>query len=102
MAPTPIEPVLSFPPELLLRAQGIRLAIFDVDGTLIDSVDAHAASWVETFRRFGLEVGHAAGPLAQPGLVGTRIPIARNARVLQAFEQQLEIEQSAGMGDRQR
>ena len=30
------EPVLWHPPELLLKAQGIRWAIFDVDGVLTD------------------------------------------------------------------
>ena len=29
-------PALTFPPELLLKAQGIRVAIFDVDGVLTD------------------------------------------------------------------
>ena len=29
-------PALSFPPELLLRAHGIRVAFFDVDGVLTD------------------------------------------------------------------
>ncbi len=29
-------PALVFPPELLLRAQGINWAIFDVDGVLTD------------------------------------------------------------------
>ncbi len=37
-------------------------------------------------RKDELEVSHAAGPLAQPGLVGTRIPIGRNARVVQALK----------------
>jgi HAD superfamily hydrolase (TIGR01509 family) len=37
-----------------------KAVIFDVDGTLIDSVDLHAAAWVETFRHFGLVVGHGA------------------------------------------
>jgi beta-phosphoglucomutase-like phosphatase (HAD superfamily) len=31
----------------------IKAVIFDIDGTLIDSVDLHAASWVEAFRQFG-------------------------------------------------
>lgn len=31
----------------------IDAVIFDVDGTLVDSVDAHAASWAETLRHFG-------------------------------------------------
>jgi HAD superfamily hydrolase (TIGR01509 family) len=37
----------------------IRAFIFDVDGTLVDSVDAHARSWVETLREFGHEVDFA-------------------------------------------
>jgi beta-phosphoglucomutase-like phosphatase (HAD superfamily) len=32
----------------------LRAAIFDIDGTLIDSVDLHAQSWVEAFARFGV------------------------------------------------
>ena len=31
-----LEPVSTHPPELLLKAQGIRWAIFDVDGVLTD------------------------------------------------------------------
>ena len=34
----------------------IGAILFDVDGTLIDSNDLHAAAWVETFRHFGVEV----------------------------------------------
>jgi HAD superfamily hydrolase (TIGR01509 family) len=30
--------------------------IFDVDGTLVDSVDLHAQAWVEAFRDFGHDV----------------------------------------------
>jgi HAD superfamily hydrolase (TIGR01509 family) len=37
----------------------VRAVIFDVDGTLIDSVDLHARAWQETFRRFGREVPFA-------------------------------------------
>ena len=33
-----------------------RAAIFDVDGTLIDSVDVHAQAWVDAFAEFGREV----------------------------------------------
>ncbi len=29
--------------------------IFDVDGTLLDSVDLHARAWQETFARHGIE-----------------------------------------------
>ena len=34
----------------------VRLAVFDCDGTLVDSNDAHAHSWVDTFAEFGYEV----------------------------------------------
>ena len=32
---------------------GIEAVIFDIDGTLLDSVDLHAQAWVEAFERFG-------------------------------------------------
>jgi HAD superfamily hydrolase (TIGR01549 family) len=35
----------------------LRGVLLDVDGTLIDSNDAHAQSWVDTFREFGLTIG---------------------------------------------
>lgn len=34
----------------------LRAVLLDVDGTLIDSNDAHAQSWVDTFNEFGLDV----------------------------------------------
>ncbi|WP_375460159.1 HAD family hydrolase [uncultured Enterovirga sp.] len=34
----------------------LKAVIFDVDGTLIDTNDLHAAAWVEAFRHFGIEV----------------------------------------------
>lgn len=33
----------------------IKAAIFDLDGTLVDSNDLHVAAWDETFRHFGKE-----------------------------------------------
>jgi HAD superfamily hydrolase (TIGR01509 family) len=36
-----------------------KAVVFDVDGTLIDTADLHAASWVEALRHFGREVSHA-------------------------------------------
>jgi phosphoglycolate phosphatase-like HAD superfamily hydrolase len=33
----------------------MRAVIFDVDGTLLDSVDLHAKAWVEAFAHFGVE-----------------------------------------------
>lgn len=34
----------------------IKAVIFDIDGTLVDSVDLHAHAWQETFRHFGKEI----------------------------------------------
>jgi HAD superfamily hydrolase (TIGR01509 family) len=34
----------------------IRAVLFDVDGTLVDSNDLHAAAWQEAFRHFGVEL----------------------------------------------
>src|SRR6185503_7932178 len=36
--------------------QRVRAALFDVDGTLVDSNDLHAAAWAEAFRRFGHDI----------------------------------------------
>src|SRR4051794_16296016 len=34
----------------------IKAAIFDVDGTLIDSVDLHAEAWQRAFAHFGHDI----------------------------------------------
>lgn len=34
----------------------LKGVIFDVDGTLVDSNDAHAGSWVDTLREIGIDV----------------------------------------------
>lgn len=34
----------------------LKAVIFDIDGTLLDSVDLHAAAWQEAFGRFGYEI----------------------------------------------
>ncbi|HWL71338.1 MAG TPA: HAD family hydrolase [Geminicoccus sp.] len=38
----------------------IAAVIFDMDGTLIDSVDLHAASWQRTFAQFDHQIDYAA------------------------------------------
>lgn len=38
----------------------IKAVIFDIDGTLVDSVDLHAQAWQEAFRHFGKEIPFAA------------------------------------------
>ena len=37
----------------------MRAVIFDIDGTLLNSVDLHAKAWVEAFRHFGVETKEA-------------------------------------------
>jgi HAD superfamily hydrolase (TIGR01549 family) len=34
----------------------IEAVVFDVDGTIVDSVDLHAEAWQEAFKKFGKEV----------------------------------------------
>jgi HAD superfamily hydrolase (TIGR01549 family) len=34
----------------------IQAVIFDIDGTLVDSVDLHARAWQEAFKHFGKEI----------------------------------------------
>jgi HAD superfamily hydrolase (TIGR01549 family) len=34
----------------------IKAVIFDIDGTLVDSVDLHARAWQEAFRHFGRDI----------------------------------------------
>ncbi len=37
----------------------MRAVIFDIDGTLLDSVDLHARAWVEAFAHFGVTTDFA-------------------------------------------
>lgn len=37
----------------------VQAVIFDIDGTLLDSVDLHAQAWVDAFAHFGVTVSHA-------------------------------------------
>ena len=64
-------PALTFPPELLLKAQGrglgVKAAIFDVDGVLTDGrlfIGEHG----ETFKAFSSLDGHGLKLLAQGGI----------------------------------
>jgi len=71
-SPLPIEPALRHPPELLLRAQGIRWAIFDVDGVLTDGRIYIGANG-EDFKAFSTLDGHGLKLLASAGIVPTVI-----------------------------
>lgn len=60
-------PALAFPPELLLRAQGVRAAIFDVDGVLTDG-RIYLGEHGEEFKAFSTLDGHGLKLLARAGI----------------------------------
>lgn len=62
-----LRPVLQFAPELLLRAQGIRAAIFDVDGVLTDG-RIYIGDQGEAFKAFNTLDGHGLKLLARGGI----------------------------------
>jgi beta-phosphoglucomutase-like phosphatase (HAD superfamily) len=39
----------------------VKAVIFDIDGTLIDSVHMHARAWQETFSRYGVKTDFRSG-----------------------------------------
>lgn len=61
------QPVLSFAPELLLRAQGIRVAFFDVDGVLTDG-GLYISEAGETLKRFHTLDGQGLKLLPRAGI----------------------------------
>ena len=63
----PLRPVLQHPPELLLKAQGVRWAIFDVDGVLTDG-RIYLSERGEEFKAFSTLDGHGLKLLAQHGI----------------------------------
>jgi 3-deoxy-D-manno-octulosonate 8-phosphate phosphatase (KDO 8-P phosphatase) len=60
-------PALNFPPELLLRAQGMRLALFDVDGVLTDG-QLYIGEQGESFKAFHVLDGHGLKLLPLAGI----------------------------------
>ncbi len=60
-------PRLNFPPELLLRAQGIKLVFFDVDGVLTDG-GLYFGETGETIKRFHTLDGQGLKLLQRVGL----------------------------------
>jgi HAD superfamily hydrolase (TIGR01509 family) len=66
-----------------------KAVIFDIDGTLLDSVDLHAASWLRTFADFGIaadfqrvrrHIGEGADRLL-PAFVPSGTPKARRKEI---------------------
>lgn len=60
-------PVLQFPPELLLRAQTVRVAFFDVGGVLTDGGLLFSEAG-ETLKRFNTLDGHGIKLLQKAGI----------------------------------
>jgi 3-deoxy-D-manno-octulosonate 8-phosphate phosphatase (KDO 8-P phosphatase) len=61
-------PVLTFDPELLLRAQDVRVAFFDVDGVLTDG-GLYFGETGETLKRFNTLDGHGIKLLQRAGII---------------------------------
>ncbi|MEP6789738.1 MAG: HAD hydrolase family protein [Ramlibacter sp.] len=61
-------PALHFPPELLLKAQGIRVAFFDVDGVLTDG-GLYITEKGESLKRFNIMDGLGLKLLQRAGIV---------------------------------
>jgi HAD superfamily hydrolase (TIGR01509 family) len=67
-----------------------RAALFDVDGTLVDSVDLHAQAWHEALARFGKEVDYGA-IRAQIGKGGDQLlPVFLSEEEQERFGEELE------------
>ena len=60
-------PAIQFPPELLLRAQDLRIAFFDVDGVLTDG-GLYFTEAGETIKRFNTLDGHGLKLLQKAGI----------------------------------
>ena len=65
--PRPVTPTLQFPPALLLRAQPVRAAVFDVDGCLTDG-RIYIGESGETVKAFSTLDGHGIKLLARAGI----------------------------------
>lgn len=84
-----LEPALNFAPELLLKAQGIRVAFFDVDGVLTDG-GLYLTEGGETLKRFNILDGLGLKLLQKAGITPAVIT-GRDGPVLRARLQALGI-----------
>lgn len=88
-APAALTPVLTFAPELLLRAQGVRVAFLDVDGVLTDGGLLFSESG-ETLKRFNTLDGHGLKMLQKVGITPVVIT-GRDSKALRTRLQALGI-----------
>ncbi|MDR2332824.1 HAD hydrolase family protein [Diaphorobacter ruginosibacter] len=66
-AAAPLQPALRIDPELLLRAQPVRVVFFDVDGVLTDG-GLYFSEQGETIKRFNTLDGHGLKLLQRAGI----------------------------------
>ena len=85
----PLLPVLNFAPALLLRAQGVKVAFFDVDGVLTDG-GLYMSEQGETLKRFNTLDGHGLKLLQKAGITPAIIT-GRDSPALRARLQALGI-----------
>jgi HAD superfamily hydrolase (TIGR01509 family) len=68
----------------------IKAVIFDIDGTLVDSVDLHAQAWKEAFKHFGKDIPFEM-VRHQIGKGGDQlVPVFFSREELEEFGEQLE------------
>ena len=68
----------------------VRAVIFDIDGTLVDSVDLHAKAWQEAFRHFNRDIPFEQ-VRSQIGKGGDQLlPVFFTEEELQQFGEELE------------
>jgi 3-deoxy-D-manno-octulosonate 8-phosphate phosphatase (KDO 8-P phosphatase) len=93
-----LTPALYFPPELLLRAQGVKVAFFDVDGVLTDgglyfgeAPEGGQGAPVESLKRFSVLDGHGLKMLQRAGITPVVIT-GRDSPVLRGRLRSLGVE----------
>jgi 3-deoxy-D-manno-octulosonate 8-phosphate phosphatase (KDO 8-P phosphatase) len=85
-----MQPVLTFAPELLLRAQDVRVAFFDVDGVLTDG-GLYFSELGETLKRFHTLDGHGLKLLQKAGITPA-VVTGRDSPALRLRLQALGVE----------
>ncbi len=98
-AMTPLRPVLEFSPQLLLRAQPVRVVFFDVDGVLTDG-GLYISEAGETLKRFHTLDGHGIKLLQRAGITPAVVS-GRDSPALRLRLKALGVEQvSLGTEDK--
>ena len=78
----------------------LKAVVFDVDGTLIDSVDIHAQAWVDAFAEFGQEARFAE-VRRQIGKGGDQLmPVFLSKSEIERFGEKLEERRGALLKER--